>query len=140
MSLTQLVALRGELPLRGWKRCEETGLALPPRAHYCRTSKAMIKRMDHFCMFTNACVGHANQHYFMCFLAFLSASTLYVLCATSYALAATKPATLFTDALLRPRGQRDFNVFKPEILIHPIRQFNQSHPADTALIKDKVLA
>ena len=104
MSLTQLVALRGALPLRGWKLCEETGLSLPPRAHYCRTSKAMIKRMDHFCMFTNACVGHANQHYFMCFLAFLSASTLYVLCATSYALAATKPASLFADALLHPHA------------------------------------
>ena len=48
--------------------------SLPPRAHYCRTSKAMIKRMDHFCMFTNGCVGHANQHYFICFLAFLSAA------------------------------------------------------------------
>ena len=55
----------------------------------------MVKRMDHHCMFTNACVGHANQHYFLCFLAFLSTSTLYVLCATSYALAATRPASLF---------------------------------------------
>ena len=36
MPLSQLVALRGEQPLRGWKRCPETGQSLPPRAHYCR--------------------------------------------------------------------------------------------------------
>ena len=54
--------------------------------------------MDHHCMFTNACVGHANQHYFLTFLAFLSASTLYVLTAATYALAATKPAYLFAAA------------------------------------------
>ena len=37
-------------------------------------------------------------------LAFLSAATLYVLGATSYALAATKPASLFADALLHPHA------------------------------------
>ena len=36
MPLTRLVALRGEQPLRGWKKCRETGHSLPPRAHYCR--------------------------------------------------------------------------------------------------------
>ena len=102
MPLSRLVALRGEQPLRGWKKCEETGLSLPPRAHYCRTCKAMVKRMDHHCMFTNACVGHANQHYFVTFLAFLSASTLYVICATTYALCATRPPSLFTDTFLLP--------------------------------------
>ena len=102
MPLSQLVAMRGAQPLRGWKKCEETGWSLPPRAHYCRTCKAMVKRMDHHCMFTNACVGHANQHYFITFLAFLTASTLYVLCATTYALAASRPPSLFADTFLLP--------------------------------------
>lgn len=51
---------------------------MPPRAHYCRTCKRVVLRMDHHCMFVNTCIGHRNHHYFLRFLLFLFASTCYV--------------------------------------------------------------
>ena len=89
--LARLVALRGEQPLRGWKRCRESGVSMPPRSHYCRTSRAVVLRMDHFCMFTNGTIGHRNHHYFLSFLGFAFAATLYALAASGYAVAATAP-------------------------------------------------
>ena len=61
--------------LRGWRRCAETGLAMPPRSHYCRRCQRVVLRMDHHCAFVNTCVGHQNHHYFLRMLAFASAST-----------------------------------------------------------------
>ena len=114
-ALARLIVERGEQPLRGWRRCEVTGLSMPPRSHYCRTCKAIVLRMDHHCMFTNSCIGWRNvrrrprrargpalafwptarslspspscaqHHYFLCFLAFLLASVLYVGGACVYA-------------------------------------------------------
>ena len=59
-ALARLIVERGEQPLRGWRRCEVTGLSMPPRSHYCRTCKAIVLRMDHHCMFTNSCIGWRN--------------------------------------------------------------------------------
>ena len=73
-----------------------TGLSLPPRAHYCRTCQRIVMRMDHHCAFLNTCIGHANHVYFLRFLLFLAASTLYVFCGAAYALGAVHwnaPAT-----------------------------------------------
>ena len=76
--LAALVSDWGNLPMRGWRLCEVTGLSMPPRAQYCRTSLRVVKRMDHHCALLNAPVGHANHHYFLRLLVFVCASTLYI--------------------------------------------------------------
>lgn len=62
-------------PLLGWRRCADSGLAMPPRAAFCRRCKRATLRMDHHCAFVNTCVGHANHHYFLRLLAAALVST-----------------------------------------------------------------
>ena len=84
--LSSLKASAGDMPLRGWRRCAETGLSMPPRAHYCRTTKKLILRMEHHCAFLNTCIGHANHHYYLRFLLFLMLAGAYVASAAAYLL------------------------------------------------------
>ena len=63
-------------PLLGWRRCADTGAAMPPRAEYCRRCKQVTLRMDHHCAFVNTCVGHGNHHYFLRLLALALLSTV----------------------------------------------------------------
>ena len=67
-------------------RCEELGLSMPPRSHYCRTCKAIVLRMDHHCMFVNGCIGHANLAYFLRLLLYLAVASTYVALAAGYVL------------------------------------------------------
>lgn len=46
LELARLCGERGEMPLRGWRRCTETGLSMPPRSHYCNTCKRGVLRME----------------------------------------------------------------------------------------------
>ena len=50
-------------------------------------------RREHHCVLVNTCIGFRNQHYFIAFLAFLSASALYVSLASTHVL---------STALLQP--------------------------------------
>ena len=84
--LATLIDQEGEHPMRGWRRCTESGFSMPPRSHYCRTCRRLVLRMDHHCMFVNNCIGHRNHHYFLAFLIFLFLSTLYVFAISTHAL------------------------------------------------------
>lgn len=64
-ALTELIHERGSQPMRGWRRCKETGLSMPPRSHYCRTCREVVLRMDSYCYALHTCVGHANYHYYV---------------------------------------------------------------------------
>ena len=82
-----------DMPLRGWRKCSETGLSAPPRAHYCRHSRKLVLRMDHHCALLNTCIGHANHVYYMRLLAFTSAMGLYMVVGAGYALRAAAAAS-----------------------------------------------
>ena len=46
-ALTRLAKEYGDtLPLRGWRQCEVSGISMPPRSHYCRTCRQVVKRAD----------------------------------------------------------------------------------------------
>ena len=63
-------------PLIGWRRCDELGISMPPRSHFCRRCKRIVLRMDHHCAFVNNCIGHGNHHYFLRLLFFAVLATL----------------------------------------------------------------
>ena len=67
-----------DMPLRGWRQSAETGLSVPPRAHYCRTCRKDVLRMDHHCALLNTCIGHRNHHYYLRLLASVSAAGVYM--------------------------------------------------------------
>ena len=77
--LSALKGEKGDMPLRGWRRCTETGLSMPPRSHYCRMSRKVVLRMEYFCPLLNTCIGHRNHHYYLRGLAFLAAASARVL-------------------------------------------------------------
>jgi hypothetical protein len=86
--LARLRASAGELPLRGWRRCEVTGVSMPPRSEYCAHCKRVVLRNEMHCILLNACIGHRNHHYFLRLLSFLVAASAYVAVAVAFALSA----------------------------------------------------
>ena len=59
----------------------------PERAHHCRRCKICIKRMDHHCVWIDACVGFHNQGHFVRFILsawFICFYTICLLCMYSY--------------------------------------------------------
>ena len=81
-SLDRLRASAGEMPLRGWRLCCETGLSKPPRAEYCHECRCVVQRMEHHCPLLNTCIGFRNQHYAVRLFAFLCAMGAYLLLGT----------------------------------------------------------
>lgn len=84
--LSRLIAERGDMPLRGWRKCGEMGLSMPPRSSFCQHCARIVRRKEHHCAFVNCCIGHANHHYYLRLLAFVVVSCLYVCVAAMYVL------------------------------------------------------
>uniref|UniRef100_A0ABD2XHM7 Palmitoyltransferase n=1 Tax=Trichogramma kaykai TaxID=54128 RepID=A0ABD2XHM7_9HYME len=63
-----------------WTVCTRCETYRPPRAHHCRICKRCIRRMDHHCPWINNCVGERNQKYFLQFLVYVGALSLYAIC------------------------------------------------------------
>ncbi|CAI2296097.1 unnamed protein product [Caenorhabditis sp. 36 PRJEB53466] len=62
-----------------WTTCTRCDSLRPPRAHHCRVCKRCIRKMDHHCPWVNNCVGEYNQKYFLQFILYVGASSLYSL-------------------------------------------------------------
>lgn len=60
-------------------KCPTTGLDKPARSKYCRISKKMYARYDHFCPWLNNCVAEQTARWFLFFLLFTA--TLCIYCA-----------------------------------------------------------
>lgn len=60
-----------------WTVCTRCETFRPPRAHHCRICKRCIRRMDHHCPWINNCVGERNQKYFLQFLVYVGALSIY---------------------------------------------------------------
>jgi len=54
--------------------CRKSDAYKPDRAHYCRTLKKAILRMDHHCPWLGNTVGFANHKYFFLFLMYANAA------------------------------------------------------------------
>lgn len=63
-----------------WTVCSRCETYRPPRAHHCRICKRCIRRMDHHCPWINNCVGERNQKYFLQFLVYVGALSIYSVC------------------------------------------------------------
>jgi hypothetical protein len=57
--------------------CRTCDKAKPPRTHHCSLCGTCVLKMDHHCPWINGCVGYHNQRYFILFLLYLLAGTLY---------------------------------------------------------------
>ena len=40
-----------------YPQCRRSGLYKPPRSHYCSVTQRLVLNMDHFCPWTNNCIG-----------------------------------------------------------------------------------
>ncbi|KAL5280798.1 hypothetical protein ACFFRR_004669 [Megaselia abdita] len=60
-----------------WTVCTRCENYRPPRAHHCKICKRCIKRMDHHCPWINNCVGERNQKFFLQFLVYVGALSIY---------------------------------------------------------------
>lgn len=66
-------------PEGDWMRqCKKCSLAKPPRTHHCSVCKKCTLKMDHHCPWLNNCIGLMNYRYFVCFLIWVSSTTMYI--------------------------------------------------------------
>ncbi|CAF1358172.1 unnamed protein product [Adineta steineri] len=61
----------------GWTICNRCDTYRPPRAHHCRICKRCVRKLDHHCPWVNNCVGEFNQKYFILFLFYIGATSVY---------------------------------------------------------------
>ncbi|XP_015600770.1 probable palmitoyltransferase ZDHHC24 [Cephus cinctus] len=61
----------------GWRLCALCETMSPPRSWHCTTCDICILKRDHHCIFTGCCVGHFNHRYFLMFVFYLFAATVY---------------------------------------------------------------
>lgn len=50
----------------------------PDRAHFCRQLGRCVLKMDHFCPWTNSCIGFGNHKFFLLFVFYMTACDLFV--------------------------------------------------------------
>jgi len=68
---------QGDFEREEWTVCTRCETYRPPRAHHCRICQRCIRRMDHHCPWINNCVGERNQKYFLQFLVYVAALSIY---------------------------------------------------------------
>lgn len=59
--------------------CARCKSVKPMRAHHCRTCMRCIMKMDHHCPWVNNCVAMFNQKYFLLFLFYTGACSVYAI-------------------------------------------------------------
>ena len=101
--LDELIDRDGKAPLHGWRRCAETGLSIPPRAHYCRSCRRIVLRMEYYCNLTNCCIGHRNYHYYVRLLCYLFCALAYVAGGCGFVVARALPAAMTLRVQLHPQ-------------------------------------
>lgn len=65
-----------EKPYRYCRKCQAVK---PMRTHHCSLCNKCVLKMDHHCPWVNNCVGWKNQRYFLLFLVYLWAGSLFYL-------------------------------------------------------------
>lgn len=50
----------------------------PDRAHYCRMLSRCVLKMDHFCPWLNNCIGFYNHKFFVLFIFYMAAETVFM--------------------------------------------------------------
>ncbi|CAG9864450.1 unnamed protein product [Phyllotreta striolata] len=60
-----------------WRFCSVCETITPPRSWHCSVCNICILKRDHHCMFTGCCIGLENHRYFIVFLLYTLAATIY---------------------------------------------------------------
>jgi len=64
---------------RSHRYCSSCEKIKPMRAHHCAICKQCVLKMDHHCPWVNNCVGNFNHRYFVLFLIYLCAVSVFFL-------------------------------------------------------------
>jgi hypothetical protein len=62
-----------------YRVCPHCNSYKPPRAHHCSICNRCVVKMDHHCPWVNNCVGLGNHKFFLLFLFYVFASSIYAL-------------------------------------------------------------
>lgn len=60
-----------------WRLCTVCEVLAPPRSWHCNICNVCILKRDHHCMFTSCCIGHENHRFFLVFVFYMFAATVY---------------------------------------------------------------
>lgn len=63
--------------LPNWRFCSVCETVAPPRSWHCNTCNVCILKRDHHCMFTSCCIGNENHRFFLVFVFYMFAATVY---------------------------------------------------------------
>ncbi|KAJ2898572.1 DHHC zinc finger domain-containing protein [Zalerion maritima] len=84
--------------------CKTCRIPKPARSKHCSVCGFCVSKMDHHCVFINACVGRENQHYFLLLLLSTAALTAYGACLGISILGARSMDKFPTWSRLKPSG------------------------------------
>lgn len=62
---------------QNWRLCATCETLSPPRSWHCNICNTCILKRDHHCIFTSCCIGHHNYRYFLMFVFYIFAATIY---------------------------------------------------------------
>ncbi|XP_012258132.2 probable palmitoyltransferase ZDHHC24 [Athalia rosae] len=80
----EIMPVSGVRKSDGWRLCSSCEAFSPPRSWHCSTCNTCILKRDHHCIFTGCCVGHYNHRYFLMFIFYLFAATVYAFVMNNY--------------------------------------------------------